>query len=327
MSTVHRHSSWIDSPPIAQCLSRSSFDPRDLRSDRMTIYLILPSRKLSVLSPLLRLWLGTIMHVLSRDEASEKHEVLFMLDEAAHLGKLQILEDAITLFRAYGMRFLLYFQSINQLQTVYGENAQTILDNCQTQVYFGTNAWESGEHISKRIGDCTILVESINRNWNRSRSYGQGKESSQGSVGSGDGITIAEQGRRLLRPEEILLLPRDTFIAFHKNLRPIAGELIRWDEAAEFKNGRTGRPRGVGLSGLLMAMMCLAISVVFAIAVRHLPPPEQLRQGFSPAARQRRPQPYYGQGDRQWPTYRSNRYQQPYRRDGFNVYERRTPSY
>ena len=195
LSSVHRHSAWMDSPPIAACLSRSTFDPRWLRSGKVTIYLILPSEKLSTLSPLMRLWIGTILRVLCRDGASEKHEVLFILDEAAHLGKLQILEDAITLMRAYGIRIWLFMQSVNQLQKVYGENAQTILDNMGTQIFFGTNAYESAEHISKRIGDCTILVDSINRNWNRSRSAGQRPDSESANFGSGSGITISEAGR------------------------------------------------------------------------------------------------------------------------------------
>ena len=139
----------------------------------MTVYLVLPSAKLTTHAALMRLWLGTIIHVLTRDAACEEPQILFILDEVAHLGKIQVLEDAITLMRAYGLRFWLFIQSVNQLQKVYGENAQTILDNMGTQIFFGTNAYQSADHISQRIGDCTILVESINRNWNRSRSGGQ----------------------------------------------------------------------------------------------------------------------------------------------------------
>ena len=50
----------MDSPPIAANLSKSTWDPRWLWSGRVTVYLILPSTKLSTLSPLMRLWIGVI---------------------------------------------------------------------------------------------------------------------------------------------------------------------------------------------------------------------------------------------------------------------------
>jgi type IV secretion system protein VirD4 len=67
MSTIQRHSEWLDSPAVEACLQRSSFDPRILRSGNATLYLILPSDRLVTLAPLMRLWLGSLLRILSRE--------------------------------------------------------------------------------------------------------------------------------------------------------------------------------------------------------------------------------------------------------------------
>ncbi len=268
LSTVQRHTAWMDSPPIAANLSKSTWDPRWLWSGRVTAYLVLPSTKLSTLSPLMRLWVGFILQVVTRKGASEKRKTLFMIDEAAHIGKIQVLEDAATLMRAYGVRLWLFFQSVGQLQTTYGEKAQTILENMSIQQFFGTNAYQSAEHISQRVGDCTILVESINRNRSRSRPTGQpGREPTPGSVSTGDGITISEAGRRLIRPEEVLVLPEDVSLTFYKNMYVIPTQLVAWFADPAFKQGLGERRRGVGLAAGVFSVAAAALaSVAFVLA-------------------------------------------------------------
>lgn len=314
LSTVQRHTAWMDSPPIAASLEKSTWDPRWLRSGKVTVYLILPSDKLSSLSPLLRLWIGSILQVVTREGASEKNPILFMIDEAAHIGKIPKLEDAITLMRAFGIRVWLFFQSVNQLQTCYGDKAQTILDNMSVQQFFGTNAYQSAEHISLRVGDCTILVESINRNRQRSTPTGLARDSQPGSVSTGSGTTIGEAGRRFFRPEELLVLPDNVCLTFFKNMHVIVSELVPYYADPAFKKNRGGRERGVGLAGSVFAVAAVVFSVAVLVGVAGLgvptpaghpgsvpmrqnggmvPPPLNTRAGrvIAPSAIIRRPAP------------------------------------
>ncbi len=138
----------------------------------MTVFLILPPERLVSLAPLMRLWIGSILRGPSRGKADERNPVLFLIDEAAHLGQIQALEDAVTLMRGYGIRLWFFFQSVGQLTKSFGERAGTFLDNIDTQQYFGTNAFESAEAISKRIGDATIEVKSVNDTTSSSRPTG-----------------------------------------------------------------------------------------------------------------------------------------------------------
>ncbi len=327
ISTVHSHTAWMDSPAAVASMSKTTFDLAALRKyGRMTIYLVLPSSKLSTHAALMRLWLSTILNVLTRDKPSETNKIVFMIDEAAHIGKIQLLEDSVTLMRAYGIRLMFYFQSISQLQVCYGDSANTILENMTTQLFYGTNAWESAENLSKRMGEFTTLVESINKSYNQSRSSSHGHESGSISEGSNAGININETGRRLLRPEEILTLPRSVFIAFYQNNVPIVGELVRYHDAPEFRNGKCGQSAGIGVVAVLMAVLLLGVSLAMAGAVDSLIAAKRSRGPVAvPAYRYRQPLPYgvYGGGQqriypsrqrrplpsrssgvRQWPSYR-----------------------
>jgi type IV secretion system protein VirD4 len=256
MSSVQRHSSWMDSPPVTRSLASTTFDPMLLRTGKVTVYLILPHDKLTTLAPLLRLWLSTILRVITKGEASEKSPVLFLIDEAANIGKVPALLEAVTLLRGYGIRIWLFFQSLEQLKTTYGPDASVILDNMGTQQYFGINSYQTAEELSKRLGNETILVKSENGGGSESRPTGSGgKDSGGGSKSSSWGWSTSEITRPLMRPEEILTLSGIAII-FHKSWPPIAASLVRYFEAPEFGYRRAKRPRG-GLRRLLTAALWL----------------------------------------------------------------------
>lgn len=272
MSTVQRHTAWMDSPAVARYLSRSTFDPRELRGGRMSIYLILPPERLVTMAPLLRVTLGTIIRVITRGKASEKNPVLFLIDECAHLGRVQVLEDSITLMRGYGIRLWLYFQSTKQLDEVYGSKAPTILENLRTQQYFCVNGYDSLEHLSKTIGDCTIVLTSINKTTGSSHPTGGSPGQPQsGSESTSTAVTTSQTGRRWAKPEEIRTMPADLALVLHKNLHVIPTKLLRHYDSPLFKDGGTGRSPGLGLAGGMAACAALAISLLLSIAVSRLP--------------------------------------------------------
>lgn len=304
LSVVQTNTQWMDSPAVAECLSHSDFHPRELRG-RATLYLILPPEKLETMSPLMRMWLHTTLTTLTRGKASERRPVLFILDEVAQLGRIRILESAITLMRGYGIRLWLIYQSINQLNECYGTKASTILENIKTQQYFGTNSYESAEALSKRLGEFTLLITSRNTSDGESHPTAQtGREPQSSSRSTSTAITVSEIGRRWLKPEEILTLPDDLALVFHKNIPFIPAKLLKYYEAPEFRRGGTGKSRGLGLAGGVMALFALLASVMFAAvatprpasATRPLPSAAapSLRLVSPPGPSFKRPLPAYG---------------------------------
>ena len=64
MSTCHRHLRFLDTLAIAGSTGSSTFDPAGLRKGRMTVYLVLPPEHMRAQSPLLRLWIGSLLRAV-----------------------------------------------------------------------------------------------------------------------------------------------------------------------------------------------------------------------------------------------------------------------
>lgn len=267
-TTITRFTSWLDSASMQAVIGSSTFDPRKFKNCKATLYLILPAERLKTLAPLMRMWISTLLRAMIRGAASERNEVLFLLDEAGHLGKMQILEDAVTLMRGYGIRLFFFFQSIAQVTEAFGDRANRFLDNIGTQFFFGVNAYESAEAISKRCGDATAFVRSLNDTKSFSRPTGGFSKESHGSISTSRSVTTSEVGRPLYRPDEVLRLSDDVGLLFHRNLPVVPVKLLRYYREWEFRWGGTGRDSSAWLlkAGLLAAFALLVSLGLLAVA-------------------------------------------------------------
>jgi type IV secretion system protein VirD4 len=194
-------------------------------------------------------------------------KVHFILDEAAALGHMPALDDAVDKYRGYGVRLQLYYQSLGQLKKCWPKDeGQTLLSNT-TKIFFGCNSLQEAEFLSKSLGPETILVEggghSTNWGTSHSTSTGQGSGSSSTSRGGGGSRDWRQQSRELLKPDEILQLDPRTAITLTPGVRPLWTRLIRYyEEKALFRH------RGL-LSRIIAACRTLLLSaalLVIAIA-------------------------------------------------------------
>jgi type IV secretion system protein VirD4 len=282
MSYTQRFTHIFGEPLVAAATAATSFDPMRLRTGRMTVYIIIPPDRLVVWQGLLRLWLGCLLRIITRGVPTEKNPVLFLVDECAHIGRMQALEDAITLLRGSGIRMWLFFQSIEQLKKCFGENAGTVLDNLSTQQYFSINSYPTAKEMSERIGDATVIVRSEGDNQGTSAPTG-GDGRTPGNRNSGSNTNYSEAALRLWRPEQILVAAATTAFIFHKNNYVIVCDRIRYyaDKAFRLrgivrKRWGTGRTRGLGLSGLVLGLAALALAVAVTLFVASLSLPRRM---------------------------------------------------
>jgi type IV secretion system protein VirD4 len=230
LTTANRHLRFLDTLAVADNTSgESSFDPADLLSGKMTVYLVLPPEHMRAQLPLLRLWISSLLRAVVKGGLQETTKVHFVLDEAASLGHMDALDDAVDKLRGYGVRLQFYFQSLGQLAKLGKEGqGQTLLSNV-TQVFFGVNDKDTAEYVSARLGEETIVVESWSTGWSRSRS-----PSSQGGSNYSDSTSgnnsWQQIGRKLLKPEEVTNLPDRLAITFAPGVPPICTRLIRYYE-------------------------------------------------------------------------------------------------
>lgn len=233
LSTANRHTAFLDTLAVSQSTGASSFEPAELMTGKVTVYLVLPPEYLKSHAALLRLWVGTLMRACVSNGAQEKNLVHFVLDEAASLGQMDSLEDAVSLGRGFGVRCQFFYQATGQLKTCWREGRdQTLLANC-TQVYFAVRDYDTAEQVSNQLGEETIVVRSGGTNWGGSKQANSPDASSSRGESWGGNDNWQPQGRKLLKPEEVMTLNPRLAITFAPSLRPICTALTRYYERDE----------------------------------------------------------------------------------------------
>ena len=92
-----------------------------------------------------------------------KDDFYFLVDEFANMPALPEMERRISTLRSYKVWLHMGIQSLAQLDNVYGSKVMNIIqDNCDIQVLFGTNNYNTMAHYSKALGERDVQTTSCN---------------------------------------------------------------------------------------------------------------------------------------------------------------------
>jgi type IV secretion system protein VirD4 len=155
----------------------------------------------------------------TRTPGQPTERALFLLDEFAHLGRMQPVERDIGLVGGYGVTFWLLVQDLAQLKGTYPDKWQSFLANADVLQAFGVNDFDTADHLSKTLGEATIHVASENRSAGRSRGHHAQRQ-------EGAAFTTAERARRLLTPDEVLRLGADEQLLFARGRYPVRARRV-----------------------------------------------------------------------------------------------------
>lgn len=138
LTTLREHLSFLASRRGTAGLRQNGMDLKAHR-DRvpMTVYLTVPPQYLASHAKLLRIWIGTLISSAVRRKTRPAIPDLFLIDEAAQLGRLDELLVAASLLRGYGIRTWTFWQSIGQIEQLYGARGREFLDNAGAISMFG----------------------------------------------------------------------------------------------------------------------------------------------------------------------------------------------
>ncbi len=208
---------WAD-PLIKAATTRSDFSIYDLRRDPTSIFLVVSPNDLEVIAPLVRLFFQQIVAVMQREMPTKEEifEVLFLLDEFKHLGKLESIETAVTTIAGYKGRFMFIIQSLSALTGAYESSGkENFLSNTGMQVFMATADDETPQYISKAIGDYSYKARSVS--WNMNDRFNAN-------------IQRSEQGATLLRPEQVRLIDDTKQIVLIKGQPPLMMPKVKYFE-------------------------------------------------------------------------------------------------
>lgn len=226
ISTINSHLRWLDSVPVAQSLTKSSFDPAGLFDKRgMTIYIHIPVQFLHAYRGLTRVIFSSLINFIFQQGESKHRRIRFYLDESHGLGsKLDSLYSALVYGRSFGINLNFFFQALSQVDEVFdGSRGRDFLSNI-VPVFTGIRDLQTAQAVSSWIGRQTIEAASWQNGLNSSLSESfqdRGGRSMSQSYGHSSSRSYQEQTRELLMPEEILQLPERTSIITVPHLPPI----------------------------------------------------------------------------------------------------------
>ena len=257
LASAQAHTHFLDSPRIRASLAASDFRFEDLKTKKLTVYLILPADRLSTFNRWLRLLIQQAITVNARNIKDKPAKpILFMLDEMPTLGRLPSIEQAYGLMAGFGMQLWGIVQDLSQLAHIYGETGwQTFISNSGVIQYFGSRDKMTAEYFSALCGVTTVEVRNLSWAVGKAISYatsftsssGPGGGSSSSTSGTTEGINwtrttgVNEAQRQLAYPDELMVLKGNQQVVFVENLDPILAEKVLW-----YKD-RTLSPLGVNL--------------------------------------------------------------------------------
>jgi len=160
LGTLKTHIEFLFSQNVMDQCVETTFDMALLdKESAISIFLVIPPEKMNSHQGLLRCWLGTMLQRHIDRRKAKQLPSLFIVDEAAQLGVLPQLQLAITLLRGYGITTWSFWQDIQQLEHLYPNQWQTMINNCQTIQCFGIPNLMSAIQLSEVLGG--VSAESL----------------------------------------------------------------------------------------------------------------------------------------------------------------------
>jgi type IV secretion system protein VirD4 len=147
---------------ISAATETSDFDIRELRRQPMTIFIGCTIAELSIFRPLIRILFQQIhdLMMVKIPGEDEAHQVLLMLDEFYHVGRMDSLISKITISAGYGFRMAIVMQDIAQLDELYGKNTRiTTVSGSQIKLFIQINDLETSEFVSEMLGETTQVYK------------------------------------------------------------------------------------------------------------------------------------------------------------------------
>jgi type IV secretion system protein VirD4 len=221
---------WLN-PILDMATSANDFDLRELRKKPLSIYVGVNPDDLHRLRPVLALFfqqaIGLQTRTLPEHDPTLTYQVMMLLDEFTALGRIPIIAESISYLPGYNVRVVLVIQTPAQLRDVYGPNgAETMLKSLAARIAFEPKDFADAREISDELGFTTVKAATLSKPL---PGFSDIRGRRQRSV------SLSDQRRALLLPQEVKTLGPEQAIIFYEGLKPIRCRKIRYFTDPRFK--------------------------------------------------------------------------------------------
>ena len=215
LSTLQSKLGKFDSKEIAELTSTNTINFEDIGSKKTVVYVISSDTHTAYDFLLTIFFSQMIQHLYDfadKQGGALPQPTYFILDEFANIGKIPDFDKKISTSRSRKISFSVILQNLDQLEAVYEKSHETIIGNCDTTVFLGSNSQKTVEYFSKELGEKTIERDS----WSVSKDKHMWRQ----------GYNKSDQilARALMTPDELRRLDNDMCIIFEKGIKPIKAQ-------------------------------------------------------------------------------------------------------
>ena len=215
LSTLQSKLGKFDSKEIAELTSTDTINFEEIGQEKTAVYVISPDTH-TTYNFILTIFFSQMIQQLYdyADNNGGKLQVptYFILDEFANIGQIPDFDQKISTSRSRKISFSVILQNLDQLEAIYDKSYETIIGNCDTHLFLGSNSQKTVEYFSKALGEKTISHYSVSTN--------RDKQHQKTGYSNSDQI----MARALMTPDELRRMSMDLCIIYVKGLRPIKAD-------------------------------------------------------------------------------------------------------
>ena len=212
LSSLQSKLGKFDSKEIAELTSTDTINFEDIGNKKTAVYVI-SSDTHTAYDFLLTIFFSQMIQQLydyaDQNGGRLKEQTFFILDEFANIGKIPDFDKKISTSRSRKISFSVILQNIDQLEAVYEKSYETIMGNCDTHVFLGSNSFKTVEYFSKALGEKTIGRDSVSVNKDKNNHK------------TGKSVSDQVMARALMTPDELRRMDNDECIIFEKGIKPV----------------------------------------------------------------------------------------------------------
>lgn len=208
---------------IVAATNVTDMDLRAMKRRPISIYLAPNITDITLLRPLLTLFVQQVMDILTLEHDPNSLPMYFLLDEFRQLKRMDEIMTKLPYVAGYNIKLAFIIQDLKNLDEIYGETPRhSLLGNCGYQLVLGANDQATAEYASRALGKRTIRYQSESRTIEL---LGLPRRTKVEQI----------RERDLMMPQEVRQMPENRMILLVEGQRPIFGEKLRFFQTQPFK--------------------------------------------------------------------------------------------
>ena len=143
-----------------------------------------------------------------------------LIDECANIGQIPKLEKLIATIRSREISACLVLQAQSQLKSIYKDNADTIIGNCDSRLFLGGSEPTTLKELSTALGKETIDIANTSENRGKEVSHGLSYQKLGKDLASVDELAVLDGGKCILQLRGVRPFKSDKYdITKHPNYK------------------------------------------------------------------------------------------------------------